>query len=99
MVFPILSTLFTSDLKKPARQWFKSAGKDDLIVTSEGQPVAVLMCIASVSVEFPQAPLCSARALQAQAAFQQTAAASSASGLSPSNLDADIVACRRARWR
>ena len=39
-----MSTISISDLKKkPAKQWLKSAGKDDLVITSKGQPVAVLM--------------------------------------------------------
>ena len=47
-----MSTISVSDLKKkPAKQCLKSAGKDDLVVTSKGQPVAVLLRIASASVE------------------------------------------------
>jgi len=34
------STISVGDLKeKPAKQWLKSANKDDLIVNSKGQPV------------------------------------------------------------
>lgn len=84
--------------KKPAKQWLKSAGKDDLVVTSKGQPVAVLMRIAA-SVESTRALLRSVRALQAQASLQQAAAASGAAELSMSNIDAEITASRRARRR
>ena len=88
-----MSTISVSDLKKkPAKQWLKSAGKDDLVITSKGQPVAVLLRIAAASME-------STRALQAQTALQQAAAASGASELSMSDIDAEIAATRRARRR
>ena len=95
-----MSTISVSDLKKkPAKQWLKSVGKDDLVVTSKGQPVAVLMRIASSSIESTRALLRSVRALQAQASLQQAAAASGAAEFSMSNIDAEIVASRRARRR
>ena len=95
-----MSTISVSDLqKKPAKQWLKSAGKDDLVVTSKGQPVAVLMRIASASMESTRALLRSVRALQAQASLQQAAAASGAAELSMSDIDAEIAACRRVRRR
>ena len=95
-----MSTISVSDLqKKPAKQWLKSAGKDDLVVTSKGQPVAVLMRIASASMESTRALLRSVRALQAQASLQQAAAASGAAQLSMSDIDAETAACRRVRRR
>lgn len=94
-----MSTISVSDLqKKPAKQWLKSAGKDDLVVTSKGQPVAVLLRIASASVESTRTLLRSVRALQAQASLQQ-AAASGAAELSMSDIDAEITAARLARRR
>jgi hypothetical protein len=96
-----MSTISVTDLqKKPlAKQWLKSAGKEDLVITSKGQPVAVLMRIASASVESTPALLRSVRALQAQASLQQSAAASGAAELSMSDIDAEIAASRRARRR
>jgi prevent-host-death family protein len=95
-----MSTISVSDLKKkPAKQWLKSAGKEDLVVTSKGQPVAVLMRIASASVESTRAILRSVRALQAQASLQQAAASSGTAGLSMPDIDAEIAASRRARRR
>jgi len=95
-----MSTISVSDLqKKPAKQWLKSAGKEDLVVTSKGQPVAVLLRIATASVESTRALLRSVRALQAQAALQQPAAASGASALSMSGIDVEIASSRRARRR
>ena len=94
-----MSTISVSDLKKkPAKQWLKSAGKGDLVVTAKGQPVAVLLRIAPASVESTRALVRSVRALQAQAALQQ-AAANGTSGLSLSDIDAEIAAARRSRRR
>jgi hypothetical protein len=72
----------------------KSAGKDDLVITSKGQPVAVLLRIAAASVESTRSFVRSVRALQAQAALQQAAAASGAAGLSVPDIDAEIAAAR-----
>ena len=95
-----MSTITIGDLKKkPAKQWLKSASKDDLVVTSKGQPVAVLLRIASASVESTRALVRSVRALQAQSALQQAAVGSSASELSMADIDAEIAASRRARRR
>ncbi len=85
--------------KKPASQWLKSAGKDDLIITSKGQPVAVLLRIAAASVESTRSLLRSVRALQAQAALQQAAAANGTAGLTLANIDAEIAAARRSHHR
>ena|ERR1700722_20076575 len=95
-----MSTISVSDLKKkPAKQWLTSAGKDELVITSKGRPVAVLLRIAAASVESTRALVRSVRALQAQSALQQAAAASGAAELSISDIDAEIATSRRARRR
>ena len=95
-----MSTISVSELKKkPASQWLKSAGKGDLVITSKGQPLAVLLPIAAGSVESIQALLRSVRALQAQAELQQAAAANGTAGLSMSDIDAEIATARRTRRR
>ncbi len=94
-----MSTISVSELKKkPVKQWLKSASKDDLVVTSKGQPVEVLLGIASASVESTRALVRSVRALQAQNALQQTAVVNGTAALSMSDIDAGIAA-RRARRR
>jgi antitoxin (DNA-binding transcriptional repressor) of toxin-antitoxin stability system len=51
-----MSTISVSELKKkPASQWLKSAGQGDLVITAKGQPVAVLLRLASSSVESTRA--------------------------------------------
>jgi antitoxin (DNA-binding transcriptional repressor) of toxin-antitoxin stability system len=95
-----VSTISVSEpKKKPASQWLKSAAKDDLIITSKGQPVAVLLRIAAASVESTRSLLRSVRALQAQVALQQAAAANGTTGLTLSDIHAEIAAARRARRR
>jgi len=93
-----MGTISVSDLKKkPAKQWLKSASKGDLVITSKGQPVAVLLRIAAASAESTRALLRSVRALQAQSALQQAAVANGTSNFSMSDIDAEITAARRAR--
>jgi len=95
-----VSTISVSDLKKrPANQWFGPASKDDLVITAQGQPVAVLLRIASASVESTRALVRSGRALQAQSALHQAAAVGGVSGLGMAEVDAEIAATRRARRR
>ena len=95
-----MSTISVSDLKKkPASQWLKSAGKGDLVITSKGRPVAMLLRIAAASMESTRGLLRSVRALQAQAALQQTAASQGTADLSASDIDAEIAAVRRTRRR
>ena len=81
--------------KKPASQWLKTGRKDDLIITSKGQPVAVLMRIGANSLKSIRSLLRSVRALQAQAALQDAAAANGTATLSISDVDAEIAAARR----
>ncbi len=91
-----MSTISVSDLKKQSpKEWLKSAGKDDVVITSKGQPVAVLLQIQATSVESTRALVRSVRALQAQSALQQAAVTSGASKLSMSDVDAEIAATRR----
>jgi len=95
-----MSTISVSELKKrPASQWLKTAAKGDLVITSKGQPVAVLLRIAAASLKSTRVLLRSFRALQAQAALQQAAAANGTARLSMSDIDAEIAAARRARRR
>ncbi len=91
-----MSTISVSELKKkPASQWLKTGRKDDLIITSKGQPVAVLMRIGANSLKSIRSLLRSVRALQAQAALQDAAAANGTATLSISDVDAEIAAARR----
>lgn len=94
-----MRTISISELKKkPTGQLLKSA-KSDLVITSKGRPVAVLLRIAASSVESTRSFLRSVRALQAQASLQQAAAVNGADQLSLSDIDAEISSVRRASRR
>jgi len=95
-----MSTISVSDLKKrPANQWRKSAKKSGVIVTSQGQPVAVLLPIDAESLEPTLSTLRSVRALQAQAALQKGAEKNGTAALTMADIDGEIAAARRARRR
>ncbi len=95
---PAMSTISVSDLKKkPAKQWRTSARKNQLVVTADGQPVAVLLSVDAESLEPTLSTLRSLRALQAQAALQKSAAENGTSRLTMDDIDAEIAAARRAR--
>lgn len=61
--------------------------------------MAVLLRIAAASVESTRPLMRSVRALQAQTALHQAAAANGTAGLTLSDIDAEIAAARRARRR
>jgi len=93
-----VGTISINDLKKQsADEWIRSVDKDDLIVTSQGRPVAVLLPINAKSLEPTLSALRSVRAVQAQIALQQAAEANGTSSLSMDEIDAEIAAAREAR--
>lgn len=95
-----MSTISISELeKKSAGEWLKYAAQDDLIIVANGQPVAVLMQLASGSVEAAQAFVRSIRALRAQASLQQQSDKNGAANLSMEDIDAEIDSVRRERSR
>ncbi|HEY9173063.1 MAG TPA: hypothetical protein VI136_12320 [Verrucomicrobiae bacterium] len=95
-----MSTITVSDLKrKPAGEWLPSAGEDDVVVTAEGQPVAVLLRTDAESLAPTLAALRSVRALRAQAALQKAAVSNGTDQLGLADIDAEIAAARHARRR
>ncbi|MEI6083491.1 MAG: hypothetical protein WCS70_04240 [Verrucomicrobiota bacterium] len=95
-----MSTISVSDLKKQsAKQWGKSARKGDLVVMSQGQPVAVLLPVEASSVEATLSALRSVRALRAQSALQETSRANRVDRLTLAEIDAEITTVRQARRR
>jgi hypothetical protein len=65
----------------------------------DSERVDPFLRIAAASVESTRSLLRSVRALQAQAALQQAAAANGTAGLTLADIDAEIAATRRARHR
>jgi antitoxin (DNA-binding transcriptional repressor) of toxin-antitoxin stability system len=95
-----VSTISIDDLKKQAvGQWLQSVDKGDLVVTSQGRPVALLLPIRAESLESTLSVLRSVRAAQSLTALQQTAAANGTCDLSLKDIDAEIAAARQSRPR
>lgn len=93
-----MSTITVRDLKrKPTEQWRQAAKSGDLVVTAQGQPVAVLVPIDADSLEPTLSALRSVRALQAQAALREAARANGTDKLRMEDIDAEIAAVRHAR--
>jgi len=69
-----VNTISINELKQqPDESWLKSADKEDMIVTAQGQPVAVLLPINATSLEHTLSTLRSVRALLALKALQKAA--------------------------
>ena len=95
-----MSTISIDDLQKqPVGLWLQSVDKGDLVLTSQGRPVAVLLPIHAESLESTLSTLRSVRAAQALAALQQAAAANGTCDLSTEDIDAEIAAARQSRHR
>ncbi len=93
-----MSTITVSELKrKPSKQWREAAKAGDLVVTEQGQPVAVLLAIDAQSLEPTLSTLRSVRALQAQAALQEAARQNSTHELTMPDIDEEIAAARQTR--
>jgi prevent-host-death family protein len=93
-----MSTITVSELKrKPAEQWREAAKTGDLVVTEQGEPVAVLVPIDAQSLEPALSTLLSVRALQAQAALQEAARQNSTHERAMADIDEEITAAREAR--
>jgi antitoxin (DNA-binding transcriptional repressor) of toxin-antitoxin stability system len=95
-----VSTISINDLQKqPVGQWFHAADQGDLVVTSQGRPVAVLLPIHGVGLVSTLSVIRSVRAVQALAALQQAAAANGTRDLSQKDIEAEIEAARQSRPR
>jgi antitoxin (DNA-binding transcriptional repressor) of toxin-antitoxin stability system len=85
--------------QQPDEQWLKSADNEDLIITSQGQPVAVLLPINAENLEPTLSTLRSVRAMMALGALQKAAEANGTGDLSVEEIDAEIKAARQAPQR
>ena len=93
-----MSTISVSDLKKtPAKRWRTSARKNELVVTAEGEPVAVLLPVDARSLEPVLSMVRSVRALQAQAALQTAAKGNGTDEMTLDEINKEIAVARRVR--
>jgi sRNA-binding protein len=89
--------LSVRDLRNtPGRVW-ADLRKDDLVVTSNGKPVGILIGVDGEGIEEALQMLRRAKATQAVSRMRKSAARSGAARLSARAIDGEIRASRRAR--
>lgn len=84
---------------KSAQVWRELSSQKDLVVTSNGKPVAVLSSVSGDSVENALATLRRARAMAAVEAIQSRSLKAGADGIAAREIDAEIAAVRKERRR
>ena len=93
-----MSTISVAELKeKSAEDLLNCAGKENLVITAEGHPVAVLVDLHGISSGSAEALMRSVTALRAQASLQSAATATGAADLSTEEINSEISAARRER--
>ena len=82
---------------RSAAVWNALSEEKDLVVTSNGKPIAVLSATTAATVEASLAALRQARAQLAVAAMQQRASETNADRMTLGDVNAEIDAVRRRR--
>ena len=82
---------------KSAAIWKELAEEKDLVVTSNGKPIALLSAISAELLEESLMALRRARALAAVTAMQQASLKAGTDGLSPTEIDTELKAVRKRR--
>ena len=84
---------------KSAEVWQRIGTEKDLVITSNGRPIAILSAVAEDRVEESLAALRQARAAQAVHAMQRASVESGRDRLSPEAINAEIADVRKRRAR
>jgi antitoxin (DNA-binding transcriptional repressor) of toxin-antitoxin stability system len=84
---------------RPGEVWTKLARDKDLILTSNGKPIAILSAVSEDTVERSLVALRRARAIAAVEALQSRSVAAGTDKLSLEEIQAEIAAARNARQR
>lgn len=84
---------------KSASIWRDLADEREMVVTSNGRPVAILAAVNESNLEESLTAFRRARAVEAVAALQRKSAAQGVDTLTPEQIDAEIDAVRKARAR
>lgn len=80
-----------------AQVWHDLEAARELVVTSNGKPVAILSAVSGETLETSLSALRRARAMAAVASLQQESAERGTDRLPPSVIDKEIVAVRKKR--
>jgi len=84
---------------KSAEVWKDLAGEKEMVVTSNGRPVAILASVNESNVEESLSAFRRARAVEAVAAIQRKSVEEGRDQLSPQAIEAEINDVRRKRAR
>jgi antitoxin (DNA-binding transcriptional repressor) of toxin-antitoxin stability system len=79
--------------------WRELTDEREMVITSNGRPVAILAAVSEANLEESLAAFRRARAIGAVAALQRRAVASGTDSLSADDIQAEIAAVREARRR
>ena len=92
--------LSVRDLRgKSAKVWKELPGEKEMIVTSNGRPIAILASIGESNVEESLAAFRQARAIAAVAALQRRSVEQGTDRMSPEEIEEEIRAVRGKRRR
>lgn len=84
---------------RPSEVWSKLSRDKDLVLTSNGKPIAILSAVSEETLESSLVALRRARALAAVEAIQSHSVAAGTDKLSLEEINAEIAATRKARRR
>lgn len=84
---------------RPAQVWTKLSLEQDLILTSNGKPIAILSAVSEETLEDSLAALRQARTIAAVEAMQSQSVAAGTDRLTQDEIQAEIAAARRQRQR
>jgi antitoxin (DNA-binding transcriptional repressor) of toxin-antitoxin stability system len=84
---------------RPAEVWSKLSRDKDLVLTSNGKPIAILSAVSEDTLEGSLVALRQARAIAAVEAMQSQSMAAGTDKLTVEDINAEIAATRKARRR
>jgi antitoxin (DNA-binding transcriptional repressor) of toxin-antitoxin stability system len=94
----LLKFISVRDLRgRSAEIWRELPGEREMVITSNGRPVAILAAVGESNLEQSLAAFRRARAVDAAASMQRQSVASGIDKLTAAEIEAEIVAVRKAR--
>ena len=83
--------------RKSAEVWKKLPGEREMIITSNGRPIAILASVNESNLEESLSAFRQARAIEAVASLQRQSVEQGTDNISMKEIDAEIKAVRRKR--
>ncbi len=82
---------------RSAEIWRELPGEREMVITSNGRPVAILAAVSESNLEESLAAFRQARAIDAVSSIQRRSFAAGADAISAADIEAEIAAVRQAR--